>query len=163
VEPSYLHLEPEQPLPKLASGPFVTVIVSDENVSDAWQNQTCEWLVAAGTLYVVTWCVDCEGWHDKVDWAVLAKFAYGEIPDDSFVMTTWHDNEPLSEAFWYAGNCAILPDVDVPKMVVLHISGKPKKEALLTLYHESQIIPSDEEEERAKPGFPKSFLKFFSR
>lgn len=140
MEPRYLHLEPEQPLPELALGPFAAVIVSDETVSNAWRNQACEWLVAAGTLYVVAWGVDCEAWHDGVDRAVLSKFDYNEVPDNSFVMTTLHNDESLSEAFWFAGNCAIHPDVDIKEMVVLHISDKPKREALLAVYREGQSL-----------------------
>lgn len=43
---------------------------------------------------------------------MLKIFDYGDIRDDKFVMTTSHAEEPLSEALWFARNCAFYPDVD---------------------------------------------------
>ena len=32
--------------------------------------------------------------------AILTEFDYGDIPDDRFVMTTWHSKQSLSDTFW---------------------------------------------------------------
>ena len=105
----YLHLRPDEAQPELASGPFRALIVSEAEVPQNWRNGICEWLLKSGCLYVVAWGVECEVWHDTVDETNLEMFDFGDIPDDRFVMTTWHTDEPLSEALWFGGQCAFIP------------------------------------------------------
>jgi hypothetical protein len=143
MEPRYLHLQPEQAPPVLAGSPFRAVIVADEAVSEAWQNRIAQWIVKSGCLYVVAWGLDCETWHDSVDSAVLEVFNYGEIPNDQFVMTTWHNNEPLSEALWFAEQCAFHPDVELTETVILHIAVEARASQMLQSYRDSQVM-SDE-------------------
>ena len=82
---------------------------------------------------------ECEKWHDAIDWAVLETFDFGDIPDDKFVMTTWHADEPISEALWYAENCASHPDVELKQTVLLHIAEEAKGDEMLAIYAASQI------------------------
>jgi acyl carrier protein phosphodiesterase len=140
MEPRYLHLQPEQAPPVLTGSPFRAVIVADETVSETWLNKIAEWIVKSGCLYVVAWGVDCEAWHDSVDWAVLEVFNYGDIPDDHFVMTTWHSYEPLSEALWFAEQCAFHPDVELTETVILHIAVEAHAAQLLQTYRDSQVM-----------------------
>jgi hypothetical protein len=142
---TYLHLTPEQALPELPSGPFLVIIVAEANVTGEWQDRTADWLVECGCLYAVAWGVDCEKWHDSVDWAALRKFDFGDIPDDQFIMTTWHNDEPLTEAFWFAGNCGHHPDVELTRSIILHISSEARGEELLRIYHQSQVLPDGDE------------------
>ena len=79
-------------------------------------------------------------WHDAVDLAVLESFDCGDIPDDKFVMTTWHANEPMSEALWYAGNCAFHPDIELQRTVLLHVASQAKPDELTAIYAASQIL-----------------------
>ena len=102
----YLHLASGEDIPRAEARPFRAVLIAEQAVDDAWRHEVATWLVEGGCLYFVAWGESCEAWHDSVDWAVLERFDFGDIPDDRFVMTTWHENEPLSEALWFAGNCA---------------------------------------------------------
>jgi hypothetical protein len=138
MEPRYLHLRPEQAPPILEGGPFRAVIVADEKVSETWRRHVADWIVESGCLYVMAWGIDCEKWHDGVDWAVLEKFDYADIPDDRFVMTTWHADEPLTEAFWYADNCANHPDIDLEHTYIVHVSGTENAPRMLRIYADSQ-------------------------
>jgi hypothetical protein len=144
MEPRYLHLRPEQAPPELAVAPFRAVIVAAEVVSENWLNSIAEWIVKSGCLYVVAWGVDCEKWHDSVDWAVLEVFKNGDIPDDRFVMTTWHNNEPLSEALWFVGQCAFHPDVELTETVILHIAVEERASQMQQTYRDSQIMVDEE-------------------
>lgn len=143
MAPQYVHLLPEQAPPIRSIRPFRAVIVSEENVSDAWRSRVAEWLVRSGCLYVVSWGTECSKWHDCVDWAILEEFNFGDIPDERFVMTTWHADEPLSEAFWFAENCAFHPDIELTETIILHISREARGEAMLRAYQESQIMADD--------------------
>ena len=139
MELEYVHLGPNEAPPRLPTGPLRVVIVSEAKVSGDWRNSTARWLVDSGCLYAVAWGNECEKWHDAVDWAVLETFDFGDIPDDKFVMTTWHADEPLSEALWYAENCASHPDVELKQTVLLHIAEEAKGDEMLAIYAASQI------------------------
>lgn len=141
--PCYLHLRPDSEPPILKASPYRIVVIADLAVPDDWLNRISEWIVAIGSLYVVAWGVDCEKWHDSVDWAVLELFEFGDIPDDRFVMTTWHSNEPISEAFWYAGHCAAHPDVDLTDTIIVHVAAEAQCSAVLQAYHDSQVLADD--------------------
>ncbi|MGQ4827647.1 DUF7684 family protein, partial [Enterococcus faecalis] len=82
-----------------------------------------------------------EVWHDTVDWAILEAHDFGNIPDDRFVMTTWHDKEPLSEALWFAGNCATHPDVELQSALILHVAEKDERNRVLEAFDAAQEMP----------------------
>lgn len=56
-------------------------------------------LLDAGACYVCTWGADCKRVHDVIDEeSVELSLTKGA---DVFAMTTWHDDEPLSEAILF--------------------------------------------------------------
>jgi hypothetical protein len=139
MELKYVHLGPNEAPPQLPTGPLRVVIISETTGGDDWRNSTARWLVDGGCLYAVAWGKECEMWHDAVDWAVLETFDYGDIPEDKFVMTTWHADEPLSEALWFAGNCAFHPDVALKQTILLHVANEAKEVEMIAAYVGSQI------------------------
>ena len=54
-------------------------------------------LLNAGAVYVCAWGPGCERLHDMCD---EEREALPE-PSEAVVMTTWHDNEPLTEVLWF--------------------------------------------------------------
>ena len=134
---SYLHLRPEGPLPAPVGEPFRAAIVADAPVSDGWRKAVSDWLIGGGCLYVVAWGVDCGRWERDADTATLERFDYGEIPDDQFVVTTCHENEPLSEALWFCRECAFPGTVDLERTLILHIAIEPRETSLLSAYREA--------------------------
>ena len=139
MELEYIHLGPNEAAPELPTGPLRVIIVSEPAVSNEWRNATARWLVDGGCLYAIAWGKECEEWHDAVDWAVLQKFDYGDIPDDKYVMTTWHADEPLSEALRFAENCAYHPDVELKQTVLLHVADEANEDEMMAAYAASQI------------------------
>ena len=61
-------------------------------------------LLRAGASYVCCWGPDCERLHNCFDEAEFALF--GEGTDEGGIMTTWHPDESLEEALWYAVHAA---------------------------------------------------------
>jgi hypothetical protein len=56
-------------------------------------------MVAGGLSYFCAWGPGCERLHDLVDDAFIAE---SRDPEQEFtLMTTWHDNEPLSDAIHF--------------------------------------------------------------
>ncbi|MEL7185354.1 MAG: hypothetical protein AAFN50_02820 [Pseudomonadota bacterium] len=59
-------------------------------------------LIDQGAVYVCCWGPGCEKLHDAIDHADQEN----DRPGDAVLMTTWHDDEPLSEALWFFINTA---------------------------------------------------------
>ena len=62
------------------------------------------WALDQGAVYLCAWGPDCERVHDIID-EVLVDRNPGET-DEDVIMTTWHDDETLEEALWFAVNSA---------------------------------------------------------
>ena len=133
----YIHLQPEAAPPTIhMRPPFRAVVIAETNASPKWQSLVSDWLVRSGCLYMMSWGRSCSSWDDSVDFANLNQFDYGEIPEDKFVMTTWHTNESLEEVFWFAKNNAFHPTVDLKRtvLVLLHISATNRENELMKAY-----------------------------
>ena len=131
----YLQLEPTSEVPDISAlNPFRAVVIVEENVSLEWQIQISNWLVSSGCLYMMAWGLNCVTWDDSVDLANLEQFNHGDIPDEKFVITTWHENEPLKEVFWFSKHNALHPDVDIKNNLLLHISKQNNGKYLLDKY-----------------------------
>jgi hypothetical protein len=138
--PEYLHLTPGDALPTLASGlPFKAVVVVDCEVEPDWQAQVSDWLVRSGCRFMMAWGHKCGDWDSSVDDANLAMFDYGEIPDDDFVLTTWHDDESLQEVFWFCLHCAMHPSLDLARTYIVHISPHGRPAELLEALRAAQL------------------------
>lgn len=136
---SYVHLPPETQLPSFGeAGPFKSVLVLEQAVSPDWQNRVSEWLVKSGCLYMMAWGAECSSWDDSVDWANISVVGLNEIPDDQFVMTTWHDDEPLLETFWFAGSTAHDPTVPLEHVVIIDIGLTNREDQILQAYKKAQ-------------------------
>lgn len=62
------------------------------------------WALDQGAVYLCAWGPDCERVHDIVD-EVIVNRNPGET-DEDVIMTTWHEDETLEEALWFAVNSA---------------------------------------------------------
>jgi hypothetical protein len=141
-DPIYLQLKPGQALPSLeVYRPFKALLVIDETIDNEWQSMVSEWLVRGGCLYMMAWGRNCSSWDDSVDLAILGAFDFREIPDDDFVMTTWHDHEPLEEAMWFAAHTACHPTVALERTVIVHICGNERGAELVRIYLQAEGDP----------------------
>ena len=134
----YLHLVPEQELPVIERQPFKAVVVVGQSVDAEWQKQVSQWLVEAGCLYMMAWGPDSSSWDDSVDWANLAAWNFEDVPDDQFVMTTWHDDEPLAETFWFSEHAAHHPTIELARTLVIEVSPTAHRDEMLTAYAQAQ-------------------------
>lgn len=134
ADPIYIHLAPENVPRELSVGPFKAVIILEQTGFPAWRDKVCAWLVERGCLYCCVWGEDCEAWHDEVDRANIRAFDGETIPDDQFVITTWHAKESLSEALWFVGVAAEHPTVDLAQTVILHIAQNGRGSELVEQY-----------------------------
>jgi hypothetical protein len=132
---SYLHLRPEIPPPDLhVPRPFRAVLVLEAEVGAIWQASVSSWLVQAGCLYALSMGPACSSWDDSIDEANLAEFEFGEIPPNRFVISTWHENESLSEVFWFSKRSAIHPTESLQATLLVHVAAIPREAELLQAY-----------------------------
>ncbi|RZJ17631.1 MAG: hypothetical protein EON91_08500 [Brevundimonas sp.] len=135
----YLHLIPGQSPPTVEARPHRAMLVLENKVDPAWHGLISNWLVASGCFYMMAWGEECSLWDDSVDWAALDACDFGDVPDDEFIMTTWHQ-ETLAEAFWFAGHAAHHPTVPLPDLRIIHIAEQPRRDELLAAYAEAQAL-----------------------
>jgi hypothetical protein len=136
---SYIHL-PHGQNPPATGGtrPFRAVVVLEQGTSPEWRAQVSDWLVQSGCLYMMAWGPDSSAWDDSVDRANIAAFDGEEIPDDQFVMTTWHDDEPLSETFWFAVHTACHPTVSIDETLIVDVAPHERRAALTQMLKDAQ-------------------------
>ncbi|MEH6415781.1 DUF7684 family protein [Pseudomonas sp. CGJS7] len=139
---AYLHLAPGSALPPMsARRPFRAIVIAEQMVSPVWQSSVSDWLVHSGCLYMMAWGADCSAWDDAVDWAILQVFDYGDIPDDQFVMTTWHTDETLDEVFRFAESSSAHPTIELDETLLVHIANEASEQTLLAAYREAIASP----------------------
>lgn len=88
---------------------------------------------------MMAWGTDCSQWDDSVDMAILEEFDFGEIPDDRFVMTTWHDKESMNHFFWFAGQVHQFSTSPLDRTILIHVSEHPREAELLAAFNAAQL------------------------
>ena len=132
----YVHLvEGADPPTVDAPSPFKALVVLDQTTSKEWRARVSNWLIATGCVYMVAWGEECSLWDDSVDVAQMTQWGFKEVPDKEFAMTTWHEDEPLEEAMWFAKFAAVHPvHVDLPVALILHVGPSPREAELRATY-----------------------------
>lgn len=93
---------PTLPRLDLPAGYFACLLAWDARSASADAvTAFVEPLIRAGASYFVCWGPDCERVHDIIDAMVSYPDNDFGVPENSRIMTTWHDSEPLREALWF--------------------------------------------------------------
>jgi hypothetical protein len=149
--PHYVRIWPSEPLPEIARfSPFKAVVILDGEYSSEWQRDVSDWLVLSGCLYVMAWGPNCSSWDDSVDWSNIGRFEGSEIPDENFVMTTWHDHESLESVFWFAGASAYHPHVELNETILLDVGQQNREAEFLELFKSAKTLPDREGNQPAR-------------
>jgi hypothetical protein len=84
----------------------------------------------------MAWGLDCSLWDDSVDYANIEKFETDEIPDEQFVMTTWHTDDTLEEVLRFAKIDAASSYADEPltDLLVLDLRDEGRAERIEELF-----------------------------
>lgn len=85
------------------------------------------------TSWVVAWGVECSSWDDSVDMAILEQFDFGDIPEDRFVMTTWHEDVLPRDARSFC-KLAAHSAVHLRHTLLVHISEQGDERRVLVEY-----------------------------
>ena len=87
---------------------------------------------------MMAWGRNCSDWDDSVDYAKLKKFDFKDVPEESFVHTTWHEDEPLEEVFWFSKNVAYHPAVEPLRTTILHLAHAEQHAEMMKKYEEAK-------------------------
>jgi len=77
------------------------ICVLDDTVSNEERIHMCRQIVASKCRYACCWGTLCSHWDDSIDWSYIETDPTGDPPDETFIMTTWHDDKSLEEAMEY--------------------------------------------------------------
>ena len=143
MSPHYIFLQPEGDPPAFSTRPYRLILVSESETEEDWRAKICAHLVATRCLYFVSWGEQCETWHDDMDWALLDAHGYEDIPDDDFIMTTWHADDPMKSALNFGAMDAQHPDVELKATYIMHVAESADEERILSAFHEARTAPLD--------------------
>ena len=130
-----LDLSTSLSLPSITSfAPFRAVVIIECDASSQQRDQISTWLVNSGCRYMMAWGNDCSSWDDAVDFANLEQFDFSDIPQDQFVMTTWHENESIEQVLWFAKKCAFHSTVEIQNTLIIHLSETDQSLKLKKIY-----------------------------
>lgn len=113
---------------------FKCLILVEREIENDFRDDVSNLLVGSGCLYALAWGRNCSLWDDSIDYANLKEFNYGEIPEDKFVMTTWHENETLEDTIEFAKHCTDYSDVKLEDILVLDFGGQERGALIKGLY-----------------------------
>ena len=86
-------------------------------------------------MCMMAWGSDCSLWDDSVDVASLEDHNCKDMPNGQWVMTTWHDDEPLSDVFWNANLSNFHPpDTSYDHLVILDITDNAREHQMRDLF-----------------------------
>lgn len=108
---------------------FVCILMAnDSSITPAEQNHISDRIVAEGCRYAVCGGIDCSSSHDAVDWAHLVTDPDYHPPDETFVMTTWHEDESPAEVIWFGLHCTNFDQHDFTRYLLLLLGPDPHLE-----------------------------------
>jgi hypothetical protein len=126
---SYFQITSNLELPSIDKfAPFKAVVIVDIECEQNWQDEVSEWLVLSGCKYMMAWGKDCSSWDDSVD---IADIKLNGDDIDSGPITTWHDDETLSEVFEFCKYSAKRFECELDSTLVIHVSEVNQKEKML--------------------------------
>ena len=128
--PRYLHLTPDSEFPVLQGlAPFKAIVIIEADVAEMMMWETSRALVAAGCMYASVWGNQSEAWHEAIDDAWLEATNYEDVAPEKALTTTWHEDDELSEVFWFAKHRAVHP-AELRETLILHIAEAPRRDEL---------------------------------
>lgn len=102
------------------------LIVVDASISDDERDTLSGEIIGQGCRYAVCTGHQCSKWDDSIDLAYLATSPDFSPPDERFVMTTWHEDEPLEDVIHFFRCCTAF-DSFTPRHYLTVILGGDEK------------------------------------
>lgn len=112
----------EAPFP---SEQYVCILfANDETITQDEQAAISDQLVRTGCRYAVCAGHECAKWDTSVDMAYLATDENLSPPNETFVMTTWHEDETVEDVIFFGLMCATFDEHNFTRYLVLSIGPR---------------------------------------
>src|SRR5687767_9101828 len=84
---------------------YPCLVYANKPTSQEFKATISRMLIESDCRYAVCAGLECEVWHDMVDWSYLETDPDFDPPNTTLVMTTWHDLDTLEDVvFFFAMN-----------------------------------------------------------
>ncbi len=99
--------------------------VVDESITDAERAKLSEEIISAKCRYAVCWGHECSDWDTSIDFAHLETDANFSPPVETFVMTTWHDDESIEDTLDFLWMNTFFDDYESSNFAILILGDTP--------------------------------------
>jgi len=107
--------------------PFVLLlVVVDPTVTPAERDVVSDQIVGSGCRYVCATAHECSEWDDSVDMSDIARDPEFQPQPETFVMTSWHDGDPLADVVDFAFDCTNFAGNVFTRYLVAFVGDDPK-------------------------------------
>jgi len=113
------------------------LLVVDPTITPEERARLAEQLVAQGCRYAVCAGFECSLWDDAIDMASVMAETDG-TPQHGFVMTTWHDDEPLEEVVEFFQKWALIDNEQPVHRIAMLLGEDEARRAELLARLEAQ-------------------------
>ena len=129
------------------SSPFddnyaLLLVIASPLVSVVQRNRILSDIVSSRCQYALTYGHDCEVWHDAIDWMGVGDGAGTE----RFLMTTWHDDEPIEDVVDFLWSNTSYREFVSGKLAIVLLGRDDKLESMIRdriAYHQKQEAEQD--------------------
>jgi hypothetical protein len=121
------------------------LFLRDRTVTQDEQKSLSDQLVRSGCRYAVCTGHQCSSWDDSIDWAYLHTCPDFTPQDESFVMTSWHEDESVAEVIYFGLMNTDFDEHEFSKYLVVVVGGddacRPELEAAIHSVFDDQSPP----------------------
>ena len=110
------------------------LIIQEMEVSDEFRSEVSRLLAETNCVWMMAWGLGCSEWDDSVDWANIVKYTPGPIPEESFIVTTWHENETLKETMEFGIGLTDHMGETIETILVLDINATERCDSIEELF-----------------------------
>ena len=115
----------------------ILLVITSPLVSVGQRDRITSDIISSRCQYALTFGHDCEVWHDLIDEICVGDGA----PKDRFLMTTWHDDEPIEDVIDFLWWNTSYEEFESERLAVVIIGDDGKLETVIRdrlAYHQKQ-------------------------
>lgn len=117
------------------------LVIADSAITDEDRNALSKEIVHQGCRYAVCTGAQCSQWDDSIDLAFLATSPDFVPSDERFVMTTWHEDEPLEDVIHFFRTRTAFDNFTPNHFLVLILGGDDQTKQAVSSALESGFLP----------------------
>ena len=116
------------PPPTLAKkdGLYILILCRGD-IDPDWQLEMAKKIALAMPVLAAAWGPGTTSWDDAIDDSAIIGQIEGWLPKDLFILTTWHDDEPLAETVDFLATNIKYEDAPIDKLLILNMGNTSAK------------------------------------